>query len=122
MRILVVEDDDDVQLVFSVALEERHEVSFVKTIDDAVRVIESRGVDVAIVDINLGRGQIGTELARRMQNLEEEKRPKLIACTAYVMPGDREALLASGFDAYLPKPFMIDDLLSLVEGVHSGAA
>jgi two-component system, sensor histidine kinase len=122
MRILIVEDDEDVQLVFAVALERLHEVAFSKTIDDALQRIEQRFFDVAIVDINLGRGQVGTELARRLIETGRSDRPRLIACTAYVMPGDREMLVASGFDAYLAKPFMIDELLALVDEVHARVA
>jgi CheY-like chemotaxis protein len=28
-----------------------------------------------------------------------------VACTAYVLPGDRERYLAFGFDAHIRKPF-----------------
>jgi len=38
----------------------------------------------------------------------------IAAVTAYAMPGDRDKLLESGFNAYLSKPFAMDDLLGMV--------
>ncbi len=44
----------------------------------------------------------GYELARRLGTLE--RRPRVVAVTALVMRGDREHMLAVGFDGYFAKP------------------
>ena len=38
----------------------------------------------------------------------------VVALTAFAMPGDRERLLAAGFDDYVSKPIEIHDLLERV--------
>jgi len=44
----------------------------------------------------------GYEFARRLGELS--KRPRIVAVTALAMPGDRDRMLAAGFDGYLSKP------------------
>ena len=44
----------------------------------------------------------GYEFARRLAGLS--KRPHIVAVTALAMPGDRDRMLAAGFDGYLSKP------------------
>ena len=44
----------------------------------------------------------GYEFARRLAGLP--KRPRIVAVTALAMAGDRDRMLAAGFDDYLSKP------------------
>jgi len=52
------------------------------------------------------------EIRRRMP----DTRPRIVALTANVLPGERERCLASGMDAYLAKPFAARDLFAVLEG------
>lgn len=40
-----------------------------------------------------------------------------LALTAYALPGDRERFLEYGFDGYLSKPFVQEQLLATIEDV-----
>ncbi len=40
---------------------------------------------------------------------------KVLAITAAAMPGDRERILAAGFDGYVSKPFDVQALLDVVK-------
>jgi CheY-like chemotaxis protein len=65
---------------------------------DAARTYE---YDLILTDI-LMPGIDGYEFARRIAGLS--KRPRIVAVTALAMPGDRDRMLAAGFDGYLSKP------------------
>lgn len=90
------------------------------TADDGVEALEawSPGRYVAVLaDIHMPRMD-GHELTKRIRVAEVERgvlRTPIIAVTANVMKGEEENCLASGMDAYLPKPVNIDRLRSTLE-------
>jgi signal transduction histidine kinase/DNA-binding response OmpR family regulator len=90
------------------------------TADDGVEALEawSPGRYVAVLaDIHMPRMD-GHELAKRIRAAEIERsvaRTPIIAVTANVMKGEEENCLASGMDAYLPKPVNIDRLRTTLE-------
>jgi CheY-like chemotaxis protein len=43
----------------------------------------------------------------------------IIAMTAFAMKGDRESLLADGFDGYIAKPINTKEIPKLIEGYLS---
>ncbi len=45
----------------------------------------------------------------------------IIAVTAYAMPEDKNNVLSSGVDRYLPKPVNINELMQVINGLLSGA-
>lgn len=59
--------------------------------------------DLILCDLQLP-GLDGFEVARRLKADPLLGRVPLVAVTAYAMVGDRERILAAGFDGYLPKP------------------
>jgi CheY-like chemotaxis protein len=44
-----------------------------------------------------------------------EKRPRILAMTAYALEGDRERCLKAGMDGYISKPVQIEELRSALE-------
>src|SRR5204862_376797 len=57
---------------------------------------------------------VGTEVAGRLKADRRTLEIPIIAVTAYAMQGDRGDILASGCDAYVPKPIKIPEFLELV--------
>ena len=121
-RVLLVEDNPDTQVLVSDLLEQTSSVAVVSSADEAVRTAEEKAAaeqpfDVVLVDINLGRGPDGTEVLKRLRPQLSYYATPFVAMTAFAMPGDREHLLEEGFDAYLGKPFTVDELVELLERV-----
>jgi two-component system cell cycle response regulator DivK len=66
--------------------------------------------DVVLLDISLPEMD-GTEVLAWMKTQDELKDLPVIALTAHAMAGDREKFLSIGFDDYVTKPIIDEDLL-----------
>ena len=78
--------------------------------------------DLVVLDLSMPHLD-GWEVLRRLRAGEAGDlgaRLQVVACTAHAMAGDRERILAHGFDAYLPKPYRPDELAACVEAFLGG--
>jgi len=78
----------------------------------AWQLLQHQRFDLVLMDIQMPRLD-GVEVLARRRALEDAQGlppARVIAMTAHAMQGDRERFLASGFDAYLSKPFSIGQL------------
>lgn len=119
--LLSVEDNADTRDLLHHLLKDSYEVKFASGAEEALRCVESEPIDLLLVDINLGTGKKGTELLRIVREREDLPDVPAVALTAYAMPGDREDLLAKGFDAYQKKPFAKQDLMAKIERALAAA-
>jgi two-component system, cell cycle response regulator DivK len=76
--------------------------------------------DVILMDIRLP-DMDGTEAARLLKSDPRTTRIPIVALTSLAMKGDREWLLASGFDGYLEKPISVREFPEQVRGFSVGA-
>lgn len=85
----------------------------------AIRLWKEWEPELILMDIRMP-GMGGVEAARIIRANSNEKRPKIIALTASVMDGDREAvMLTGGVDDFLAKPFREGELLRMIQA-HLG--
>jgi CheY-like chemotaxis protein len=102
--ILVVEDDAQSRTLFRDVLEVWH--YFVLDASDAEQgweMLQQAKVDLVVMDIQLPGGG-GEGLLLRMKEDSRLRVLPVVAVTAFAMRGDRERLLAAGFNDYVPKP------------------
>jgi CheY-like chemotaxis protein len=59
-------------------------------------------------------GMSGEAAVKVLKTDDRTRHIPVIALTAFAMKGDRERLLASGFDGYVPKPIDIKELPKMV--------
>jgi CheY-like chemotaxis protein len=71
--------------------------------------------DLVLMDIQLP-GKDGFEALRELRSDPETAGLIIIALTSFAMKGDRERILASGFDDYIAKPFDTRKLPQLLKG------
>jgi CheY-like chemotaxis protein len=67
------------------------------------------------------KGMDGYETARRIRSLERDGKAShshIVALTASALPEDRERALASGMDAYVSKPYTLEDLQGALAGAR----
>jgi two-component system OmpR family response regulator len=120
MRILLIEDDEDVaQVVITGMREANHEVIHAANGQDGIALAESQPFDVMIFDRQLPDGIDGA-------NLLETLRGKAIETPVLFLSGlgglnDWMKGLEAGGDDYIVKPFVFEELRSRVEALHERA-
>ena len=104
-RVLVVEDDEVNRMVVERFLDALGQQAVsAPDIQNALRLLEARPVELALVDMNLPDGD-GRELLTRMRMLPQHARTPAVLMSAHIPRREVEALLESGFAAFLSKPF-----------------
>jgi CheY-like chemotaxis protein len=109
-RIAVVEDNPDNRLLVQAILEDLYEVEVYESGNEALASFALRQPDLILLDISLP-GQDGIEILRTLREDDGLCGLPVIALTAHAMAGDRERYLAAGFDDYISKPIVDDELL-----------
>ena len=108
MKILIVEDDQDLREITTRSLEkERYVVSQAPDYRTALLKIEDYDYDCILLDIMLPDGN-GLDLLKELQALG--KRTNVIILSAKDSIEDKVAGLDLGADDYLPKPFHLAEL------------
>lgn len=112
--ILVVEDDYlNRRLTKKILQENAYTVLEAKNADEALTILNKELVDLAILDINLGDGEMdGISLGNLIQN--KQKVP-FIYLTAYENAKIISEAVATSPYSYLTKPFKNSDLIASVE-------
>ncbi|MEM7273688.1 MAG: response regulator transcription factor [Actinomycetota bacterium] len=118
MRILLVEDDDQLAEVLTLGLrQEAYAVDRVADLAAALDACRLTAYDVACVDLGLPDGD-GLELLRRLPVSDDHHRPRrMVVITARDAVEQRVAGLDAGADDYLVKPFDFAELTARVRAV-----
>jgi two-component system, cell cycle response regulator DivK len=112
--ILIVEDHALNLKLFDDLLTHNGYTTIVTSLGEAaVELARQNRPDLIVLDIQLPDIS-GMDAAHRLKADEETRAIPVLAVTAFAMSGDREKILASGCDDYLPKPFKVEDLLRIV--------
>ena len=109
-RIAVVEDNADNRLLLHAILEDAYALIEYDTGLAALEGLRHQVPDLILLDISLP-GMDGLEVLRHIRADERLREIPVIALTAHAMLGDRESFLAAGFDGYLTKPIIDEQLL-----------
>lgn len=114
-KVLVVEDNElNLDLMLEIVSAMGFTVQSVMDGKKAIKIAEKETYDLILMDIELP-DMDGIEAARKIRERQEHKNTPIIALTAYAMKGDRERFLTSGFSEYIPKPFIVKDVLNILE-------
>lgn len=109
-KIAVVEDNPDNRMLVQALLEDRYDLSEYETGVEAVEGLPSDVPDVILLDISLPEMD-GTEVLAWLRDRDDLRDVPVIALTAHAMAGDREKYLSLGFNDYVTKPIVDEDLL-----------
>ena len=109
-KLAVVEDNPDNRMLVQALLEDSYDLSEYETGLEAVEGLPGNIPDVVLLDISLP-GMDGTEVLAWLREQATLKDLPVIALTAHAMAGDREKFLAMGFNDYVTKPILDEDLL-----------
>jgi len=105
-RILVIEDNaTNLQLMAYLLSAFGYKVLTATTGEEGLEAARRESPDLIVCDVQLP-GLDGYEVARRLKRHSALRTMPLVAVTALAMVGDREKVLAAGFDGYLGKPIV----------------
>jgi len=112
-KILIVEDDLSSRLYLNKILEKTGAVLFnASDGQEAIDITRNEpGIDVILMDIQLPVID-GYDSANKIREIR--KNIIIIAQTAYSLLGDREKIIASGFDDYIVKPILPRQLIDRI--------
>ena len=117
LRVLIVDDNVDTVLSFSMLL--KASGSEVKTAHDgptAVKIAQEYVPDVVLLDIGLP-GLNGYEVARQIRKQPSLRNVVLVALTGYGQESDKQASTEAGFNHHLIKPARIAEIRQILETV-----
>lgn len=110
LKILVVDDDEDLRGLLTVLLEAGGlRVLAVESAEEALARMESEAISLLILDWNLPR-MSGIDLCRRLRAQPNSTRLPILFLTAHSEAADVEEAFESGADDYLAKPFRAPEL------------
>jgi CheY-like chemotaxis protein len=88
---------------------------------EALEAAKKTSFDLILMDIQMPEMD-GVESSRLIRRELGDKCPYLVALTAEALEGDRERLLAFGFDAYLSKPLAPEGLQTVLRAAGERAS
>ena len=113
-RILAVDDNEDNLLLLSEVLNVFDCSLFTATSGQVALIIaQAYNPDLILLDVMLPDLN-GNEVIRRLKQNPITENIPVIAVTALAREEDRDRLLAAGCSGYISKPYMIEDLESIV--------
>ena len=116
-RLAVIEDNPDNRLLLQALLSDVYDIDEYEDGPAALAGMAAAAPSLALLDISLP-GMDGSEVLRRLRVTPGLEALPVIALTAHAMSGDRERYLGEGFDDYVTKPIIDEELLlSAIRGL-----
>ena len=112
--ILVVEDNPkNMKLIRDLLQFNGFDILEAESGEEGIEVARNQRPALVLMDVQLP-GIDGREAMKMIKDDDITRAIPVVALTAYAMKGDREQLLAEGFDGYISKPV---DIKTLVETI-----
>lgn len=115
-RILIVDDDIDLQELLKDALRERYDVEVAGSALEAASRLPVFQPDLVLLDIRLPDCS-GLEVCRHFQDYKRTRKVPILTMSAFGNEIDPLEVRRSGADAFLPKPLRIADLQQRIEAM-----
>jgi len=109
-RVLIVEDNSDNMDVLEAFLEDDYELLEATDGKMGLEMAIDEKPDLILLDISLPEMD-GTQVITEIRKNQEISNTPVIALTAHAMLGDKERFLGFGFDKYMSKPIVDEDVL-----------
>ena len=117
-NILIVDDNHDNLALFEAYLEEDYEVTLAESANLAMKEIERKVPDIAILDIRMPDID-GFDLLSLIREHESAKDVPILLLSAEGQLMNNESAQRMGAQAYAHKPILKEDLIDIVEKLTS---
>jgi two-component system phosphate regulon response regulator PhoB len=116
-RILVIEDEADIQQVLDYNLREKgHKVFIANNGEEGLKIAREKRPDLVLLDLMLP-GMPGTEVCKALKADPSTKNTQVVMLTAKGEEIDRVVGFELGADDYVVKPFSVRELLLRVQAI-----
>ena len=117
-RVLVVDDEPQVVWVLRFSLEaEGYQTIAARDGVAAITAIGEHHPRLMVLDIMMPTMD-GWSVLAKLRELPPEERPRVVVVSALSSLRDRAKAAELGADAYVPKPFNVDELLEVLHGLE----
>jgi CheY-like chemotaxis protein len=116
--VLVVDDEPQVVWVLQFSLEAEGYTTYAASNGiEALSEISQHRPSMMVLDIMMP-GMDGWTVLEEMLKLPDHQRPRVVIVSALSSLRDRAKAAELGADAYVPKPFNVEDLLEVLHGLE----
>lgn len=116
-RIIVIEDDPHIlKLISQTLLREGYEVITASDGSEGLRKVQENHPHLVVLDISLP-GLDGYQICHQLRSEQATSQLPVIMVTAMSRPSDQRRGFENGADDYLPKPFMLSELVTRVQSL-----
>ena len=122
-RILVVEDDRSLARLAQLNLEaEGYDVEICHEGRQAIANLQTSIPDIVLLDLRLPTSISGWDVLTCLRQDHRLRAVPVVILSAFAHDQDRKQAAAAGANAYLVKPFGIEELFACVRGLLGGAS
>jgi PAS domain S-box-containing protein len=114
---LYIEDQVDSQILFKVQMKELKDIKFAVSFEESLPLLDSHHFDFIVMDINLQGEYNGLDALKIINKMPGYEEIPIIAVTAYVLPGDKEKFIATGFIDFVSKPIFKEKMVTVLEKI-----
>ena len=114
---LYIEDQVDSQILFKVQMKGLKDIKYAVSFEEALPLLESENFDFIVMDINLQGEYNGLDALKIIHKMPDYQDVPIIAVTAYVLPGDKEKFIATGFDDFISKPIFREKMVESLKKI-----
>jgi CheY-like chemotaxis protein len=111
--ILVCDDDERLRELMRVTLGPAYTYVEAGDAEQALHLLRSAHPDVALLDVMMP-GRSGIDLLREMRGDPDLRAIPVVVVSAWSRESDRDSAAEAGADAFIGKPFELDDLRGTV--------
>jgi PAS domain S-box-containing protein len=114
---LYIEDQVDSQILFKVQMKELKDIKYAISFEEAIPLLDTEQFDFIVMDINLQGEYNGLDALKIIHKMPDYEDIPIIAVTAYVLPGDKEKFIATGFNDFISKPIFREKMIESLEKI-----
>ncbi len=114
---LYIEDQVDSQILFKVQMKGLKDIQCAKSFEESAPLLETHKFDFIVIDINLQGEYNGLDALKIIHKMPGLENIPIVAVTAYVLPGDKEKFIATGFNDFISKPIFRERMIEVLEKI-----
>jgi PAS domain S-box-containing protein len=114
---LYIEDQVDSQILFKVQMKGLKDIKYAVSFEEALPLLDTERFDFIVMDINLQGEYNGLDALKIIHKMPGYEEIPIIAVTAYVLPGDKEKFIVTGFNDFIAKPIFREKMVESLEKI-----